>query len=103
MLEATQRAAQYVVALRLHPVELLDRIALAREGDHVEQPFALRGVAVALVLLEVAGEPGADRAHCGEPHQAPPDEIAVAVEEGFLLAVDKGGSARMRGDHGVLV
>ena len=80
-------------------MELLRRAA----RNHVQQPFAQRAVVVALVLLQVAREPGAGRAHRRQRHQAPPDEIAVAIEEGLFLAVDKGRGARMHGDHGVLV
>ena len=60
-------------------------------------------VVAALVLFQVAREPCADRAHRRQAHQPPPDVIAVAVEEGFLLAVDKGRGARMHRDRGILV
>ena len=103
VLETLQRVAQDGVGFRLHLVEFVDRIGVARGREHVEQPVALRGVDVALVLLQIAGEPGADGSDRRRRHQAPPDVIAVAVEEGLFLAVDKGRGAGMNRDRGVLV
>ena len=76
---------------------------LPRGRDHVEQALAQRGVVAAFVLLQVAREPGADRAHRRQRHQPPPDVVAVAVEEGLFLAVDEGRRARMHRDRGILV
>ena len=77
---------------------------LTRGGDHIQQPLALRGIAVLRSsFFEIARKPRAGGAHRRQRHQSPPDEIAVAIEEGLFLAVDKGGGAGMHGDRGVLV
>ena len=40
VLEALQRVAQNGIRFRLHLVELFHRIAMARGGEHVQQPVA---------------------------------------------------------------
>src|ERR1019366_5115651 len=73
-----------------------------RCGEHVEQPFAERGV-VALILLEIAREPRDGGPDHRQAHQPPPDEVAVAIEKGFFLTVDKGRGTWMHRDRGILV
>ncbi|MGY4283064.1 hypothetical protein ACVWXO_002284 [Bradyrhizobium sp. LM2.7] len=98
-----QRIAQDVVGFGLHLIELFGRFALPRCGDHVEKPFAQMAVGVALILFQIAGEPCAERAHGRERHQAPPDVIAVLVQEGLFLAVNEGSGTGMDGNHCILV
>ena len=67
VLEAMQRVAQDRVGLGLHLVQFVGGIAVPREREHVQQPLALRRVDAALVLLQIAREPGADRTQHGQP------------------------------------
>ncbi len=103
VLEAFQRVAQNIVGLFLQGVQLRDGGAVAGGRDHVEQTVAPLRVASTFVATQIAAQPRAAGQQARDHHQSQPHEVAVALQEGALGAVDVGGRAGVRWDRGGLV
>src|SRR3569623_1305931 len=103
VLETMQRFPHDGVGLGLHGVEFLQRLAVARGGQHFQEPLPQARIRHALILAQVAAEPRHHRAHHREQHDAAPHVVAVLVEEALLLAIHERSGAGMRGNGRILI